>query len=1047
MFQLKISDDFFSINKTALLLALLTLIILLPLWWWLNLQYTEILQDQQRNQITAEVAARASTLATIVNSRLNHLLAIKTYTDLQKNSDNFGQEFDSFAASLYNSSTGIRNFIVAPGGINTYVYPITGNEAALGHNLLTDSRPNVRADIARTQTTENITISGPYELRQGGLGLVARQAVFERGQFWGIVSMVLDLPPVFTEAGLYSNSSNLLLALKNSTTGEVFFGPENIFALEPVIQEITLVEGSWELASLPAGGWEATLQPNQTIEKYSTLAIVMLFTLLVYSTVNRQTRLSDSVNQRTRQLIEANVALQQEIAERKQFEQQLAFQARLLDSVQEAISATDMDGIVTYWNKHAEKLYDITADAVINQHITTTVAPEAVPAVLERISLTKQNGQWRGQYKQHLYNDNTFWTDVIISVVQNEQGDPIGLIGIDRDISELKQIETDLIASEQKYRLLAENSTDVIAVVDVDLNISYISPAVERYFGYTLTDLLGYSLDRILTPKAFQEAQQLYTRLNKEGFDSITSHTIKMEHHRKEGSICWCEIIFSPILDDDQFLSMLVTLRDITERQLAENALLESERRFRDVLENVDLAALMLDRNGRITFCNNFLLKLTNWHREEIMGQNWFNHFISADIRAEILGIFTKTINNGQFPPHHQNAIITRSGEERIINWSNTAYRDARGQIIGVTSLGIDITEQQQTLVALQESESRHRAVSELISDYVYSAIVYPDGSTKTEWVSGPFTHITGLPVEAITSQSNIWINHVVPEDRAVLTQQVNQVINNIPVVVEYRIITGDSKICWLRDHMKPIWSDTEQRVIRLVGGIKNITEQKQTTNKLRESLHEKEVMLKEIHHRVKNNLQIITSLLSLQADTIQDEITRQALFDSRSRVRSMALVHEMLYLSDNLAQIDIDPYFQSVAKNLFSIFQTPETRAVLECTIDPIMLNLDTAIPCGLIVNELISNALKHAFPAHYHRPQPETQNKILLQFTRVAPNHLQLLVSDNGIGISKDIDLHNTQSLGLQLVNILTTQLNGQIEIINQSGTTFKVIFAAPA
>jgi len=209
-------------------------------------------------------------------------------------------------------------------------------------------------------------------------------------------------------------------------------------------------------------------------------------------------------------------------------------------------------------------------------------------------------------------------------------------------------------------------------------------------------------------------------------------------------------------------------------------------------------------------------------------------------------------------------------------------------------------------------------------------------------------------------------------------------------------------------------------------------------------SLKEKEVLLKEIHHRVKNNLQVISSMLNLQSGHIKDGQTLQMFRESQSRVRSMALIHEKLYQSRDLAKIDFAGYIRDLANYLFRVYGANSYGIKLETNIDNVSLDIDTAIPCGLIVNELISNSLKYGFPADGVRSkQSGSRGEIRVELRSDNNGKYVLVVSDNGMGISKDLDFQKTESLGLQLVNTLTEQLEGTIELDRRGGTKFRIIF----
>ena len=216
-------------------------------------------------------------------------------------------------------------------------------------------------------------------------------------------------------------------------------------------------------------------------------------------------------------------------------------------------------------------------------------------------------------------------------------------------------------------------------------------------------------------------------------------------------------------------------------------------------------------------------------------------------------------------------------------------------------------------------------------------------------------------------------------------------------------------------------------------------------TRELEASLEEKEVLLKEIHHRVKNNLQVISSLLNLQSGYINDEAALQMFKESQNRVRSMALIHEKLYQSEDLARIDFAEYIRDLTNYLLRMYGTGTYRVRLIVNVEDVSLDIDTAIPCGLMVNELVSNSLKYAFPMGDRSldEQREFKAEISVDLRLDNDSNLILIVSDNGVGFPENLDFRETESLGLQLVNTLTEQLDGSIELDRTGGTTFKITF----
>lgn len=229
---------------------------------------------------------------------------------------------------------------------------------------------------------------------------------------------------------------------------------------------------------------------------------------------------------------------------------------------------------------------------------------------------------------------------------------------------------------------------------------------------------------------------------------------------------------------------------------------------------------------------------------------------------------------------------------------------------------------------------------------------------------------------------------------------------------------------------------DSTGNIIAGIEIVRDITEIKEAEKQVKASLREKEVLLKELHHRVKNNLQIISGLLKLQSGFVEDETSAHMFKESQDRVTSMALVHEKLYQSENLASIDLNDYVNHVVTALFRSYAVDTGRVALKIRVSDVALTVDRAIPCGLIINELVSNALKYAFPEG-------KEGEVSITVRSGDGDEMELVVSDNGVGMSDDLDIANVHSLGLKLVRILTDQLGGTLEIDRSRGTKFQIRF----
>ncbi len=347
------------------------------------------------------------------------------------------------------------------------------------------------------------------------------------------------------------------------------------------------------------------------------------------------------------------------------------------------------------------------------------------------------------------------------------------------------------------------------------------------------------------------------------------------------------------------------------------------------------------------------------------------------------------------------------------------------------------------TVVEEELSAARER-LQHLISSspgVIFSCKASDDYATT--FVSANVSSLMGYEPRDFTRSSSFWADHVHPDD-------LPQMLINRPLLFElghhaqeYRFLCGDGLYRWMRDEVILV-CDTNGEPREIVGCTMNIDERKKAEELVLASLKEKEMLLREIHHRVKNNLQVISSLLSLQLKYLRDEPAIRAFQETQNRIEAMALVHEKLYRSKNLARVDFAGYVHDLLVNMFYLYGVDSGRIGHQTDIADVSLNIDTAVPLGLLVNELVSNCLKHAFPA---LPEPtETCRKpmVRIDLHPADGGKFVLHVSDNGVGFSRSIDYRSTESLGLKLVMGLAEQLDGTIELDNCEGARFTLTFA---
>jgi two-component system, sensor histidine kinase PdtaS len=364
------------------------------------------------------------------------------------------------------------------------------------------------------------------------------------------------------------------------------------------------------------------------------------------------------------------------------------------------------------------------------------------------------------------------------------------------------------------------------------------------------------------------------------------------------------------------------------------------------------------------------------------------------------------------------------------------------GCIYTSLSFLVGITTHRGLTLLYEEHENRERVETEIrhseqrlrhITDNMLDLIAQSDAQGYFIYTSPSIQMVLGYALEELQGRKIYELVHPQDLDRALRLSQ-EAFASASPVRLEIRLQHAGGHYIWMECIGKPILE--EGHLVGIILSGRDISRRKRMEEKVNSSLKEKEVLLKEIHHRVKNNLQVISSLLNLQSQQIQDPAVSIAFRESQDRVRTMALIHEKLYQSDNLAEIEFSQYINNLSAYLVRSYQANSANIRLNIHCDPIFLDIDTSMPCGLILNELISNALKYAFPEN--RP-----GEIWIEM-RTAENHqVNLVVADNGIGFDPNFDPLNASSLGLQLVTALVNQIGGELRFENCCGTRVEITF----
>jgi PAS domain S-box-containing protein len=733
------------------------------------------------------------------------------------------------------------------------------------------------------------------------------------------------------------------------------------------------------------------------------------------------------------------------ITERKKSEESLIDHFYLLENLLETIPYPTFYKNVNFahqgCNKAFEKFSGYKESEIVGKLVFDLYPPELAEEYHKKdIEILKNPGlqtfeapiiDFEGNQHQMLFKKDVYY---------DHKGKVAGIIGIMVDITELRKSEKVQEESEIMLRGLFDYMPDGISVFEVKNNGLYGKDYIIKEINQTGLEIEGKSRDEVIGKSLYDLRPTIdefgLIKVFKEVWETGNPIHQPATLYKDENYANWYEnYVFKT-----KSKELVSIYSDVTEKKNVEDALRVSENKFKELIENSPLAIAIYNNDGQIEFINRKITELTGYTLDDIPNLDiWLEKaYPDSKYRDLIMEKWEETINisdNENLPPITGD-IVCKDGTVRIVEFY--------GRKIGDTTVSIlnDITERKKAEDLLITSEKR---LFDLI-DFLPDATFAVDRNGKVISWNRAMEDLTSITTEDIVGKGNF--EYSIPfyhQRRPILIDLVMDNHKNHEkfyhnILREGNTITGeteavfDDKIHILWGKAVPIY-DEEKNINGAIETIRDITDRKKAEIALRDSLKEKEVLLREIHHRVKNNLQIIASLLNLQHSYVFEEESKDVLKESQGRVKAMANIHEKLYQSPQLTNLNFKSYLHKLISELFLTYGIESDKIKYRITVKNVEIGLDTAIPCGLIINELVTNSLKYAFP-HGKKGTVEVKFK-------ENGNYYTLIVSDDGIGLSEDFNLEKIDSLGLQLVKTLVGQLDGNLEIDERNGTTFTIKF----
>ncbi|MEE9542399.1 MAG: PAS domain S-box protein, partial [Thermodesulfobacteriota bacterium] len=594
------------------------------------------------------------------------------------------------------------------------------------------------------------------------------------------------------------------------------------------------------------------------------------------------------------------------------------------------------------------------------------------------------------------------------------------------NITERRKAEEEL----RTFSLVVEQSPASTMILDREQNIEYVNPACVENTGYSVSELVGEHVDILRSgehPPEFYEGMLATVESGDIWRGDVCSR-------RKDGVKVWEHINISPVkgLDGEITRFLSVKVEDV-ERRRAEEALKESEEKFRSLAENIQDYIMRYDEQCRHMYVNPACIKVSGLKEEDFIGKTHRDAGFDEELCVLWESQITKVFKTGQI----SQSVFNWEGAEGKVFLDLRLYPefDDNGKVRSVLGISRDITESKNAEEALQAKTREVQALAQMMDKSSQPfAIGTPDGRLMK--VNAAYCDMTGYSEEELLD--NISWNETLtpPEWREYEGDMLKALLaTGEPQHFEKEYIRKDGK----RISVELIMHrsvDADNNLEYVYGNITDITDRKRAEEKIKASLSEKEVLLKEIHHRVKNNLQIVSSILNLQSGYIDDKELQRIFKESQDRIRSMALVHEQLYQSKDISHISFPGYIKALIANIFKSYAHSPSMIELKMEVEEIELDIDTSIILGLILNELCTNALKYAFGEGKKR-------EISVEFKRVDSDNYLLSLSDNGVGLPGEFDILKAESMGFLLVKSLIKQLDGNLEIDQSAGTSFKMVF----
>jgi PAS domain S-box-containing protein len=701
-----------------------------------------------------------------------------------------------------------------------------------------------------------------------------------------------------------------------------------------------------------------------------------------------------------------------------------------------AIIEVSADGVILRANARFADLVGRSAAGIAGMALAELTDPE--DRDLDRLNLERAlrdelpSDGWVKRYRRP--DGGVVWAHVSGSLIRDADGAPRYLVGVVTDITSRVLAEDRVRESETRFRSVAETAAAGIVMADDRSTIVFANRTAGDMFGYDEGSLVGQPLT-MLMPEGYRSRHtDGVRRYLSTGASTRFGRTVTLEGLRRDGSTFPLDLSRSTWEARGQRFFTGI-LSDVTERVRALQALDRSRQRLLAYVAHTPAAVAMFDTDLRYIAVSRRWLDDYQLGDRDLIGQHHYDVFPEIRQLPEWRAAHQRCLA-GAIVRSDEDHFVRADGRDEWLRWEVRPWTDERDQIGGIIMLTEVITRRKLAERALMESEQRLRLALENSSHGLWDWNI----GTGEVVLDENWWRILGYAPGELASRIETWERGIHEEDRARVSEALERSLasDDVPWNLDYRSYRKDGTVAWLNSRGRVQERDPGGRPLRMVGTIHDITARRQVEERLRTSLEEKEVLLREVHHRVKNNLAVMSSLFYLESTTTENLEALRVLEESRNRIKSMALVHELLYRSHSLAGIDFAEYAATLARQVLGTLGRRGQPIRLETAVEPTSLSVEVAIPCGLLLNELLTNCVKHAFEG----AAPDVEPRVLVDLVR-QDDRIVLAVRDNGVGM-RSVDPYSSQTLGLSLVRSLATQAGGTLAFeTGPQGTSVRLTF----